>query len=87
MKPTKTATRSGEFGTCWSFPNGATVEQHLDGIDTGIGQASYSRYVVDHYSVMDPDPNNPEDDRVFQVDEFGSWRAAQKAAFEYARSI
>lgn len=87
MKATKTEDRSGEFGACWSFPNGATVEQHLDGIDTGILSCSYSRYVVDHYSVMDPDPNTTENDRTFHVHVYGSWRTAQNAAFAHARSL
>ncbi|MCP4758522.1 MAG: hypothetical protein GY876_03540 [Planctomycetes bacterium] len=86
MKATKTEDRSGEFGACWSFPNGVSVEQHLDGIDIGIGQACY-RYVVDHYVVNLPDPENSDPDPVFEVSVYGSWRAAQNAAFAYARSI
>ena len=85
MKPTKTSDRDGEFGACWSFPNGVDVEQHLDGIDTGIGQSSYSRYVVDHYMVWNPDVD--AEDRIFEVVDYGSWRAAQNAAFDHARSI
>ena len=54
MKATKTEDRAGEYGACWSFPNNASVEQHLDGIDTGVCQSSYSRYVVDHYVVWHP---------------------------------
>lgn len=85
MKPTKTSDRDGEFGACWSFPNGVDVCQHLDGIDTGVGQSSYSRYVVDHYEVRNPDLD--AEDKTFEVVDYGSWRAAQNAAFDYARSI
>lgn len=87
MKATKTEDRSGEYGACWSFPNDATVEQHLEGIDTGVAQSSYSRYVVDHYVVWHPDPDASEAYSTFQVSVYGSWRAAQNAAFAYARSL
>ena len=86
MKATKTESRSGEYGATWTFPNGVTVQQHLDGINIGIIQSHY-RYVVDHYEVLHPDPEVDGLDRTFDVDSHGSWRSAQNAAFTYARSL
>lgn len=83
MEFTKTETRNGEFGSTWLFANGSHVEQILDGIDVGIVETSY-RYIVASYLVVDAENNEAA---TFSVDEFGSWRKAQRAAFEHARSL
>lgn len=83
MEFTKSESRNGEFGAVWMFANGSHVEQILGGIDVGIVETSY-RYIVESYLVVDAENNEA---RTFSVDEFGSWRKAQRAAFDHARSL